>query len=44
MGLAGLVVVLASMVILGLPIKWFFRPLTWPLRFLVARRHAARAI
>ena len=38
MGLASLVVVLASMVILGLPIGWLFRPLTWPIRLLRTRR------
>jgi hypothetical protein len=32
MGLAGLVVVLSMMVILGLPVRWFLRPLTWPVR------------
>ena len=42
MGLAGLVVVLATMVILGLPIGWMFRPLTWPFRALSGRRRAAR--
>ena len=40
MGLAGMVVVLASMVILGLPIGWMFRPLTWPLRVLRGKRAA----
>ena len=42
MGLAGLVVILATMVILGLPIGWMFRPLTWPFRALSNRRRAAR--
>lgn len=37
MASAGLVVVLAVMVILGLPIRWLFRPLTWPIRFLLNR-------
>jgi hypothetical protein len=44
MALAGLVVVLATMVLLGLPVAWFFRPITWPLRaFLARRRHAPTA-
>jgi len=38
MALAGLVAVLASLVILGLPIGWFFRPLIWPFRLLITRR------
>lgn len=42
MGLAGLVVVLASMVILGLPVAWFFRPFTWPVRLVLGKRKAAR--
>lgn len=42
MGLAGLVVVLATMVILGLPIGWMFRPLTWPFRAVSGRRRSAR--
>jgi hypothetical protein len=32
MGLAGFVVVIASMVILGLPVRWVLGPLTWLLR------------
>lgn len=43
MGAALLVVVLASMVILGLPIKWFFRPLTWPIRLVLSKKRAPRA-
>lgn len=35
MGAACLVIVLASMVIVGLPIGWLFRPLAWPLRRLM---------
>jgi len=42
MGLAGAVVVVAALVILGLPVRWMLRPVTWPLR-LVFRRRAARA-
>jgi hypothetical protein len=43
MGAAGLAAVLATMVILGLPIGWVFRPLIWPLRWIGRRRAAARA-
>jgi len=42
MGLAGLVVVVASLVVLGLPVRWVVRPLGWPLR-LLARRKPAQA-
>ena len=38
MGLAGLAVLGASMVLLGLPIRWMFRPFTWPFRMLLGRR------
>ena len=38
---AGLVALLASMVVLGLPTRWLLRPLTWPLRAAMGRRHAA---
>jgi hypothetical protein len=41
---AGLVVVLAVMVILGLPIRWLFRPLTWPLRFVLNRKRSAKPV
>jgi hypothetical protein len=34
MALAGLVVVLSLFVIVGLPIRWMFRPVLWPLRWL----------
>lgn len=37
---AGLVALLASMVVLGLPTRWLFRPLTWPLRAAMGRRRA----
>ena len=37
MALAGLVIVVASLVLLGLPVAWLLRPLTWPLRALLAR-------
>jgi hypothetical protein len=43
MGLAGLVVVLSAMVIVGVPVRWVFRPLTWPVR-LFRFRKAAKTI
>jgi hypothetical protein len=43
MGLAGLVVVMASLVILGLPLRWMLRPVTWPLR-VAGRLRSARAV
>ena len=42
MGLAGIVAVLAALALLGLPIRWALRPLTWPFRLAFARRRAAR--
>jgi hypothetical protein len=42
MGLAGLVIAAAALVIVGLPISSLFRPLTWPLRVVLGRRKAAR--
>lgn len=42
MALAGAVVVLAALVVLGLPIRWALAPVTWPLRLLFGRK-AARA-
>jgi hypothetical protein len=41
MALAGLVVIVSSMVILGFPVRWLFRPLTWPLRLVLARRRTS---
>jgi hypothetical protein len=41
MGLAALVAVLATMVIVGLPIAWIFRPVTWLFRRLRGRRRVA---
>ncbi|MEO6811082.1 MAG: hypothetical protein ABI353_18385 [Isosphaeraceae bacterium] len=38
---AALVAILATLVILGIPVAWLFRPLTWPLR--LVRRRAVRA-
>jgi hypothetical protein len=43
MGLALVVIFLATMVLLGLPIGWILRPLSWPLR-LVRGRQATRAV
>ena len=42
MGLAILVIFLSTMVLLGLPIGWVLRPLSWPLR-LIRGRPATRA-
>ncbi|GAC1472734.1 MAG: hypothetical protein NVSMB9_20340 [Isosphaeraceae bacterium] len=44
MGLAALVVVLASLVVLGLPLRWVFRPLAWPLRWVRGKPEAAKAV
>jgi hypothetical protein len=41
MGLAGLVVLLSFMVIVGLPIRWMFRPFGWGLRTIIGRRRLA---
>jgi hypothetical protein len=41
MALAALVAVLATLVLLGIPVAWLLRPFTWPVRALLAhRRHA----
>jgi hypothetical protein len=37
MALAALVIVVALLVLLGIPVAWVLRPLTWPLRALLAR-------
>jgi hypothetical protein len=42
MGLAGLVVVLSFLVIVGLPIRWLFRPFLWPFRLALSFRRACR--
>ncbi|WP_254053579.1 hypothetical protein [Singulisphaera sp. GP187] len=44
MAAAGLVVILAVMVILGLPIRWLFRPLTWPIRFVLNRKRSPKPV
>jgi len=43
MALAGLVIVVASLVLLGIPLAWLLRPVTWPLRALLARRRRVPA-
>jgi len=43
MGVAGVVAVFAAMVLLGLPIRWAVRPLTWPVRLVFGKRRAAWA-
>jgi hypothetical protein len=43
MALAALAVVLATMVLLGMPVAWLFRPFTWPLRRIVGRQRTRRA-
>src|SRR4051794_14932024 len=43
MALAGLVIVIATMVLLGIPVAWLFRPLTWPWRRIMGRHRAGRA-
>jgi hypothetical protein len=43
MGLAGLVVMFSIMVIVGLPIRWMFRPFGWGIRMIVGRRSLAPA-
>lgn len=40
MGLAGLVALLALMVLIGVPMTWLVRPLVWPFRWLLGRRTA----
>lgn len=44
MAVAGLVVVLAVLVILGLPVRWAFRPFTWPIRRLMNKRRGAHVV
>jgi hypothetical protein len=44
MGLAVLVIVLSIMVIVGLPVRWLFRPLTWPFRLLRFRQRQSQAV
>lgn len=41
MGLAGLVAVLSLMVIAGLPLRWLLRPISWPLRRVLALTRAS---
>jgi hypothetical protein len=43
MGLAGLIAVLSLFVIVGLPIRWMFRPVIWPARLLARMTRAGSA-
>jgi hypothetical protein len=43
MGLAGLAVVLSFLVVVGLPIRWMFRPFAWMLRWSVGRGQLVRS-
>jgi len=40
MGLAGLVVVLSFLVVVGLPIRWIVRPFFWPFRWIAHSRQS----
>jgi hypothetical protein len=40
MALAGLVVVVSLLVIVGLPVRWMFRPFFWPLRWIAGLRQS----
>ena len=42
MGLAGLVILGSTLVLLGLPARWMLRPITWPLGKIFARRKLTR--
>lgn len=42
MGLAGIVVVLSFLVVVGLPVRWMFRPILWPFRLAMSMRRAGR--
>ena len=41
MGAAGLLVFGSALVILGLPVRWMLRPVTWPFRMAFGRRKPA---
>ncbi len=43
MGTAGLAVVLSVLVIVGLPVRWLFRPIAWPVRVALSVRGTRRA-
>jgi hypothetical protein len=43
MGLALLVAAWAGLVLVGVPLKWVFRPVTWLLGLVVGKRGAAKA-
>jgi hypothetical protein len=42
MALAGIAVVLSAMVVVGLPVRWALKPITWPVRLLARGRRATR--
>jgi hypothetical protein len=42
MTLAALAVALSAMVLLGLPVRWVLKPVTWPVRLVRRKRDAAR--
>ncbi len=42
MGLAGLVVLLSFLIVLGLPVRWMFRPILWPFRLALSFRRPHR--
>lgn len=42
MGLAGLVILGSTLVLIGLPVRWLIRPITWPLKLIFGRRKVAR--
>jgi hypothetical protein len=43
MGLAVLAVVLSFLFVVGLPIRWMFRPFAWMLRWTVGRGQLVRS-
>jgi hypothetical protein len=40
MAVAGVAALWAALVLLGLPVRWMLRPVTWPLRMVLGRRRA----
>lgn len=42
MGMAGMAVVLSFLVIVGLPVRWLFRPIAWPVRIALSVRGSRR--
>jgi hypothetical protein len=43
MGLAGLLVAGSALVVLGLPVRWMLRPITWPIKMVFGRGKKAKA-